>query len=47
MLEAFPAVTVPPLSLKLGRSFLNFTGSNWQKAALAYRRWKIQKVVHD
>lgn len=29
MLEAFPAVTVPPVSLKLGRRFLNFAASNW------------------
>jgi len=29
MLEALPAVTEPPDSLKLGRSFLNFAGSNW------------------
>jgi len=29
MLDAFPAVTVPPFSLKLGRSFLNFAASNW------------------
>lgn len=28
ILEAFPAVTVPPFSLKLGRSFLSFAGSN-------------------
>jgi hypothetical protein len=28
ILEAFPAVTVPPFSLKLGRSFFSFTGSN-------------------
>jgi hypothetical protein len=27
ILEAFPAVTVPPFS-KLGRSFFSFTGSN-------------------
>jgi hypothetical protein len=27
ILEAFPAVTVPPFSLKLGRSFFSFTGS--------------------
>jgi hypothetical protein len=28
ILEAFPAVTVPPFSLKLGRSFFSFAGSN-------------------
>nr|GMC78999.1 hypothetical protein Iba_chr04aCG6860 [Ipomoea batatas]GMC83989.1 hypothetical protein Iba_chr04cCG7320 [Ipomoea batatas]GMC88317.1 hypothetical protein Iba_chr04eCG8960 [Ipomoea batatas] len=31
MLEALPAVTVPPVSLKLGRSFLNFEASNFPK----------------
>lgn len=29
ILDALPAVTVPPLSLKLGRSFLSFAASNW------------------
>lgn len=31
ILEALPAVTVPPFSLKLGRSFLIFAASNWIK----------------
>lgn len=34
MLDALPAVTDPPVSLKLGRSFLNFAASNWQKKSL-------------
>lgn len=29
MLEAFPAVTEPPASLKLGLSFLSFPASNY------------------
>lgn len=29
MLEALPAVTEPPVSLKLGRSFRNLAASNW------------------
>jgi len=29
MLEALPAVTEPPVSLKLGRSLRNLAASNW------------------
>jgi hypothetical protein len=31
MLEALPAVTEPPFSLKLGLSFLSFAASNYEE----------------
>lgn len=42
MLEAFPAVTEPPLALKLGLSFLNFAASNWQKHVQSIKRKKTE-----
>jgi predicted NAD-dependent protein-ADP-ribosyltransferase YbiA (DUF1768 family) len=37
MLEALPAVTEPPVSLKLGRSLRNLAASNWDNKRKKYK----------
>lgn len=47
MLEAFPAVTEPPASLKLGLSFLSFPASNYNGTYEMGERVKFeQKSIH-